>query len=637
MSGITGYINNTEKSSATLLDNMSKLMQFTMRDCIDKWSDDCLAISRVHHGVINSEPQPIFNEDKSLFIVMEGEVFDYKKQKLKLINNGHKFKFENNDAEYCLHLYEEMGKGAFQGLNGSFCIIIFNLITQELLLVNDRFSSRPMFYYLTNKSTLLFSTQLSTILKSSEIPRELNIKSIFEFFTFQKVLGTKTFYKDINMLPPATVLCYRNGNISFIYYWKMKYKKEKHPEEYYVNKLVGAIKKSVKRKTQGNYRLGLLLSGGLDSRTVLASSNKKMVCFTIGDFENREVKIAKKIAFVRGCKHIFLKRDLDHYANIINQAVEIGGDMYRFDHAHYIGFFSQIKNECDVLLHAFAFDTLFKGLHIPTKKIKLFGKNIDTFFLENVGRTSAQISNVILSKSLYEKKVFQLFVEPYSTHLGYSVVKSLNELLVNTKENSAQDFHREFDYFVFPSATNIPDYLHVTHSRSYMDERTVAFDNDLLDVYLEIPIKLRMGGKIFKKAIRKIDPKIAAILNANTSLPTTTPVLLEWTIMIAKSIFRKIVPKKKHSLMNPTFTQGSWPNFAELVRRNEKLKRIIGNTIKDPECLNPSIFNVSKIKEMLKEHLIGKNDYTEFLFLLLTFGRWHKKYGPINLSRDLKI
>ena len=196
MSGITGYINNTEKSSATLLDNMSKLMRFTMRDCIDKWSDDCLAISRVH-------------EDKSLFIVMEGEVFDYKKQKLKLINNGHKFKFENNDAEYCLHLYEEMGKGAFQGLNGSFCIIIFNLITQELLLVNDRFSSRPMFYYLTNKSTLLFSTQLSTILKSSEIPRELNIKSIFEFFTFQKVLGTKTFYKDIKLLPPAIKTPYR--------------------------------------------------------------------------------------------------------------------------------------------------------------------------------------------------------------------------------------------------------------------------------------------------------------------------------------------------------------------------------------------------------------------------------------------
>ena len=621
MSGITGYINNKEKSSTTLLDNMSESIRFKVRDCIDKWSDDFLAISRVHHGLINPEPQPIFNEDKSLFIVMDGEIFDYEKQKLKLIYNGHKFKFENNDAEYLLNLYEEIGEDVFKELNGVFCFSIYNLTNHELLLVNDRFNSCPLFYYLTDKGTLLFGTQLSAILQPPEVPRELNTGPIYEFFTFQKVLGTKTFYKDINILPPATVLYYRNGNISFVSYWKMKYKKEKHPEEYYVNRLAGAIKKSVKRRTQGNYRLGLLLSGGLDSRTVLAASNKKMVCFTVGDFENREVKIAKKIAIARGCKHIFLKRDLDHYANLINQAVEIGGDIYRFDHAHNIGFLTKFRMNANVLLHAFVFDTLFKGLHIPTKKIKLFGKNINTFFLKNVDRTSAQIANIILSKSLYEKKVYQLFVEPYSTHLGYSVIKSLNEFLANIEENSARNFHREFDYFVFPSATNIPEYLYVTHNWSYIDERTVAFDNDLLDIYLETPIKLRMGGKIFKKAIRKIDPKIAAILNANTSLPPTTPVLLEWTIMMAKSIFRKMVTNKKHSLMNPTYTQGSWPNFAELVRRNKKLKKIIENTIKDPECLNPSIFNIPRIKEMLREHLIGKNDYIEFLFLLLTFGR----------------
>ena len=627
MSGITGYINNKEKSSTTLFDSMSESIRFTESDCINKWSDDFLAISRVHQGVINPESQPIFNEDKSLFIVMEGEVFDYEKQKLKLIHNGHKFKFKNNDAEYCLHLYEEMGEDAFVELNGSFCIAIYNLITQELLLINDRFSSYPLFYYLTDKGTLLFGTHLSAILQSSEVPRELNMRSIFEFFTFKKILGTKTFYKDINVLPLATVIHYRDNNIFFTSYWELKYKEEKHPEGYYVNKLAEAIKKSVNRRTQGNYRLGLLLSGGMDSRTVLASSSKKMVCFTVGDFKNREVKIAKRIAEVKDCEHIFLKRDLDHYANHVDEAVEIGDGMYSFAHAHNIGFFDQIRNKCDVLLHGFFFDVLFKGFSIPTKNIKIFGKTTNFPFYKN----SCNIFT-LLDNSLYYKGTEQLFTSANLTQFKNSIGESLNNFLASTEKNSAINFHREFDYFAFSSATNYAGY-----NQAYINERTVSLDNDLLDIYLETPIKLRMGGKLFKKAMRKIDPKIAAIINANTGLSPTTPVLLEWTTTMAKSIFRKMFSRKKRSLTNPTYTQGSWPNFAELIRHNEKLKNIIENTIEDPECLDPSIFNIKRIKKMFDKHLNDKANYTEFLFLLLTFGRWHKKYGPINLSRNQKI
>ncbi|GAI98364.1 unnamed protein product, partial [marine sediment metagenome] len=287
--------------------------------------------------------------------------FDYQEQKLKLIHNGHKFKFKNNDAEYCLHLYEEMQEKAFKELNGSFCFAIYNLATHELLLVNDRFSSYSLFYYLTDKGTLLFGTQLSSIVQSFEVPRELNISSIFEFFTFQRCLGTKTFYKDINVLPPATVLGYREGNIFLNSYWERRYKEEKHPEKYYVDKLAGALKKSVERRTKGNHRFGILLSGGLDSRTILAASDKKMVCFTVGDFGNREVKLAKRITKAKDCTHIFLKRELDHYANLVDKAVEIGDGMQSFMHAHFIGFFDQIQKKCDILFHSLGSEGYFRG------------------------------------------------------------------------------------------------------------------------------------------------------------------------------------------------------------------------------------------------------------------------------------
>ena len=632
MSGIAGYINNTEKASSALLDSMSESIRHTESDRIDNWNDDFVSISRVHHGVINPEPQPIFNENESLFILMDGEVFDYKEQKSKLIHNGHKFKFENNDAEYCLHLYEEMGEDSFKEPNGSFCIAIYNLATHELLLVNDRFSSRLLFYYLTDKGTLLFGAQLSSILQSSEVPRELNVRSIFEFFTFQKVLGTKTFYKDIKILPPATILHYQDGNISFTSYWEIRYKKEKHPKKYYVDKLAEALRKSVMRRTQGNYRFGLLLSGGLDSRAVLAASAKKMVCFTVGDFRNREVKIAKKIAEAKGCKHVFLKRSSDHYANLVDKAVEIGDGMYSFVHAHNIGFLTRIQEDCHILLHGYGLDFMFQGLYLPTKKLKVFGKEISIFHLPKL--SNERLTDVILEKlkySLFTKNPKQIFTIFCSRIFEDVLVQSVETILEEVKDNIV-NLYNVWDYFVFLSSVSEHfTYPYLISIRAYIDERTIAFDNDVLDVYLEMPPELRFKGKVYVRASKRLSPKIATIPNSNTGHSLFMPELVEWGLTLCQRMVSKLPLSKRCSqLSHPAYTQSSWPNFAELIRHNEKMKKLIGDTIRDSECLDPNIFNIQRIEEMFEEHLNGKADYKEFLFLLLTFGRWHKKYGPRN-------
>lgn len=628
MSGIAGYINNTERVSSALLGSMLESIRYTEIDRIDKWSNNFLAISRVHHGVINPELQPIYNEDKSLFIVMDGEVFDYEEQKLKLIHEGYKFKFENNDAEYCLHLYEAMGEDAFKELNGSFCIAIYNLATHDLSLVNDRFSSRPLFYYLTDKGTLLFSTQLSSIIQSSEVPRELDTKSIFEFFAFERVLGTKTFYKDVNVLSPATVLCYGDGNISLASYWEMRYRKEKHPEKYYADKLAKAIKKSVERRTRGNHRFGLLLSGGLDSRMVLAASDKKMVCSTIGDFENREVKIAKRIARTKECKWFFLKRDLDHYVNLIEKAIEIGDGMYNIDHFHFVGFFDQIKGESDVLFSGFGLDFTFQGLYLPKSKLNFLGKRILVPYLFRLSEKDVlKIILVELENNLFAKNLGQILVKPYSGNFRRDLIQSMKNIL---REAKTENPYNKLDYFVFSHLlAKHFTFSHVKSIRSYMDERIVMFDNDLFDVYLQMPPQLRFNGRVYRKALKKINPKMALVPNANSGFPPATPIFLEWAVMIAKSILKKAVSSRKNSLSHPAYnTQGSWPNLAELIRYNEKMKKAIYDVINDTESLDLSIFNTQRIKEMFEEHLNSKADYTDLLLLLLTFGRWHKKYGP---------
>ena len=629
MSGIVGYINNIENASSVLLDSMSESIRYTESAPIDKWNDDFIAISRVHHAIINPEPQPIFNEDKSLFIVMIGEVFEYEEQKIKLIHKGYKFKFDDNDAEYCLHLYEEKGENAFKELNGSFCIAIYNLATHEFLLVNDRFSSHPLFYYLTDKKTLLFGTQLSSILQSSEVPRELNMESVLEFFTFQRVLGVKTFYKNINFLPPATILHYRDGNISSIPYWEMKYKEEKHPERYYVDKLAEAIKKSVESRTQGDYRFGILLSGGLDSRTVLAASDKELLAFTVGDFENREVKIAKRIAETKGCKHIFLKRNLDHYVNLVDEAVEIGDGMYCFIHAHNIGFFDPIQKECNVLLHGYALERFFRGTNLPHKSLNLLGKS---FFTKLDKLSNKNLPYKIINKlkySLNQINPQQLFIRSYLPILDDILLDSVNTILKEAESNCTNIYDR-FIWFDTHYLSRSCAFLFEKSIRSFINERSIAFDNNLLDLHLKMPIDLRSNSRIWMKALAKLDPEIAVIPDANTGYSPFIPEYLEWVLTVSRRIASKLLLLRSRQLPHPTYTQGSWPNFSELIRHNEKMKKLISDTLRDSECLDPNIFDIQRVEEIFKESLNGKDEYTPFLFLLLTFGKWHKKYGPRN-------
>ena len=219
MVGVVGYIKTVQSSHSPILKAMIKTLQWTNKEQVNMWNDNLLSIAQVSHSIINTDPQPIFNEDNSKFIMMEGCIYDYEKLKKDLLRKGHKFKFENNDAEYCLHLYEEFGDKAFKKLNGCFIIAIYDLFERKLLLVNDRFSSRNLFYYFSTDG-LVFGTQLSSVLTHSHVPRDLRKDAIFEFFTFQRVLGTKTYYKDSMFLESANILTYLRRNFSSSPYWQ---------------------------------------------------------------------------------------------------------------------------------------------------------------------------------------------------------------------------------------------------------------------------------------------------------------------------------------------------------------------------------------------------------------------------------
>jgi asparagine synthase (glutamine-hydrolysing) len=453
------------------------------------------------------------------------------------------------------------------------------------------------------------------------------MEAIFEFFTLERVLGTKTFYKDINFLPPATVLLYQGSNFSLTSYWRRKYRDEKYPKKYYVDNLSITIKKSLERRMQGNYRFGLLLSGGLDSRMVLAASDKELVCFTFGDFENREVKIAKRIANVKGYKHIFLKRDMDHYTNLIDEAVEIGDGMYGFFHAHCIGFFDEIRKECDVLFHGFVPELFFRGTNLPHRSLNVFGKN---FFTVLAKLSNENLPYKIIDKlkySVYQRNPSQLFVQSYVSVLDAVLLDSVNTILKEAERSCTNIY----DKFIWPDIyyhSRYPSFLFEMSIRSFIDERSFMFDNDLLNLHLQMSASLRSNNRVWKEALSKLNSKIAKVPNANTGYSPVMPEILERGLNFIKTTTSILHMLRPDPLPHPLYTQGSWPNWSELIRYNEKMKKMMYTSLSDPEYLDPKIFNIKRIEKMFKEYLSGKNEFAIFLFLLMTFGKWYKQYGP---------
>jgi hypothetical protein len=161
-----------------------------------------------------------------------------------------------------------------------------------------------------------------------------------------------------------------------------------------------------------------------------------------------------------------------------------------------------------------------------------------------------------------------------------------------------------------------------------MPQRSIVFDNDLLDVSLTLPARLRARARVFKQALRGLSPGLTAIPDANTGLRADLPVWPQWLLVSSRIALQEtgILPSPR--LTQPYYSESSWPNMRELIRHNESLRILIEDTIHDPRCIDPGLFCVEAVDSVLNMHVAGEADFTSLLFELLTFGQWHKHYGP---------
>ena len=243
-----------------------------------------LAMRRLSIIDLQTGDQPIANEEQTIWVVYNGEIYNFKQIRRELERKGHRFRTET-DTEVIVHAYEEFGDACVDQFNGMFAFALWDQPRQRLLLVRDRLGIKPLYYCLT-PHYLIFGSELKAVIAHPDAPREIDLVALDQFLTMEYIPGPRTIFKGIHKLPAGHRLILEDGNCRAEQYWNVPYRPVIDNEEQCVEALRELIDDAVQLRMIADVPLGAFLSGGIDSSSVVAvmsqASEQPVRTFSIG-------------------------------------------------------------------------------------------------------------------------------------------------------------------------------------------------------------------------------------------------------------------------------------------------------------------------------------------------------------------
>ena len=271
MCGITGILNLTEPNliSIDVIAKMSGYLNHRGPNESGLYIDDWIGIAQTRLSIIDltSGTQPIHNEDKTLWIVFNGEIYNYIELKNSLIKLGHKF-YTNTDTEIILHLYEEKQENCLHMLNGQFAFTIWDSVNRKIFIARDRVGKKPL-YYTVCGNQFIFASEIKAIFANNKVKRKLDHKAMDQVFTFWTTLPGRTSFKDIKELPAGSYLSITGNQVLVKQYWDFDFALPNELTNYNSNEITSYSKEllidSIGIRLRADVPVGCYLSGGLDS------------------------------------------------------------------------------------------------------------------------------------------------------------------------------------------------------------------------------------------------------------------------------------------------------------------------------------------------------------------------------------
>jgi len=274
MCGIAGlyFMNGCPAEAPAMATDMIRTLQHRGPDGFGYYNDKHVALAHARLSIIDlvTGDQPVHNEDETVWVVLNGEIFNYIELRSELEQAGHRF-YTRSDTEVIVHLYEEYGERFPEHLNGQFAIALWDAKRQRLLLSRDRTGIRPL-YYTTCNGALAFGSEIKSIFALPAVRRSLNLRSVGEIFTFWSVLPPATPFDGILTLPPGCTMIVDHEGHRIDRYWDWAFPEHIHGQSLQIDDLAGRLREllidAVRLQLRADVPVGAYLSGGLDSATI---------------------------------------------------------------------------------------------------------------------------------------------------------------------------------------------------------------------------------------------------------------------------------------------------------------------------------------------------------------------------------
>ena len=265
MCGIVGFVDNSKNKKKTIK-QMADLIKHRGPDSEGFYTNDKVALGFRRLSIIDLEGgnQPIFNEDQTKLVFMNGEIYNYQLLKEDLLAKGHHFTTDS-DTEVLLHGYEEYKEDFLLMLRGMFAFVIYDVVSNELFGARDFYGIKPFYYYL-NKKQFIFGSEIKSFLGHPNFKKELNRNMLEDYLTFQYSVGEETFFKNVYKLQPGHYFKYKDHNLTIKKYYSIAFEPDNKKSEHQWQKTLKEIlNDSIKAHKHADVEVGSFLSSGVDS------------------------------------------------------------------------------------------------------------------------------------------------------------------------------------------------------------------------------------------------------------------------------------------------------------------------------------------------------------------------------------
>lgn len=519
MCGIVGFVNKEAKDKKKIITEMAEKIRHRGPDGEGFYTDDFIALAHKRLAIIdlNLGVQPKFNEDNSLVIVFNGEIYNYKTLKIELGTLGHKFK-SDSDTEVIIHGFEEWGPDVVNHLRGMFAFAIWDKSKKELFLARDPFGIKPLYYYYEN-NTFMFASEIKAFMPHPNFKKELNESIIASYLCFNSNPNEETFFKGVYKLNPGYYLIFKEGEITKKRYFKLEIEEKEENIETIVEKIKKSMSNSISHHLISDVKVGSFLSSGIDS-SYLVSASKVKNTYTVGYVNKNYDEISyaedlcKKLNIEN--KHKYITKE--DYMNILPKFLYHMDEPLADPSAVAISFVSEIACEdVKVIMTGEGADELFGGY-------LTYREEIDHSWYDKIPYFIRHIASIIASP-FKELKGFNFIyrrgqkLENY--YIGLARVfndSEANDILKVDNQISTKDILKPF-YEDYKNSSNlskrqtldfyywlIPDFLQAADRTTMMygiEGRTPFLDLEVYNVAKTIPFNAKLNKETTKVALRK--------------------------------------------------------------------------------------------------------------------------------------